>query len=75
MHIALLVFLQQVDAADQSGLARTGWPDHHQHLANLHIQINAVQNLHRAKRFVQLPDLDQGGHGEGFQRLGWRDSK
>ena len=54
---ALDVF-QQVDTADESGLARARGADQHHHFAAAHLQGDALEDLQVAERLVQVLGVD-----------------
>src|SRR5262249_22373552 len=55
---ALVVGLQQVDAAEQRGLAAARGADHHHHLAPGHVEVDAVEDAVRPERLPEPSDLD-----------------
>ena len=56
--LAGIIFLEEVDAAQQRGLARAGRPDQARHLARLDGQVNFLQRLEGAVELGDLADLD-----------------
>jgi hypothetical protein len=61
---AVLEHLQPVDAAQQRALARAALADDGDHLAALHVQVDALEHLVGAVRLAQRRDLNDGRHGE-----------
>src|SRR6516162_10259956 len=53
-----LVLLEQVDAAQQGGLARTARTDHHDDLAGADCERDVAQHLDRAEALVQADDVE-----------------
>ncbi len=54
-----LKLFQQVDAAQQGGLARAAGTDQGHDIAFLHAQIDTLEHFHRAVGFMQAFDAEQ----------------
>ena len=57
--------LEQVDAAQQGGLARAGRPDDADDLARVDVQVDVLEHLELPEGLVQVPDRDDGRAGGG----------
>ncbi len=66
---AALELFQQVDAAQQGGLARAAGADQGDHVAAIQGQVDALEHLHGAKALVQVIDAQQGDVGIGHGRV------
>ena len=55
---ALVVLLEQVDAAQQRGLAAAGWPDDGDHLAAMDVELDPLQHAVVAERLADVADAD-----------------
>src|SRR5690349_5194977 len=66
--LALLKFLERVDAADQGRLARARRPADHDALALVDLEVDVAQHMKFAVPFVEAGNTDDGvGHGELVQ--------
>ena len=65
--LALLVLLEQVDAAQERGLARAAGADDRDHLAFLDLEVDPFQHLGRAEALV---DVVRAQHRRGAPRAG-----
>ena len=54
-----LELFEQVDAAQQRGLARAAGADQRHHVAALHGQVDALEHFHRAVLFAQAANVQQ----------------
>ncbi|MNP76470.1 hypothetical protein D3C76_1737140 [compost metagenome] len=57
-----LRLLQEIEAAQEGGLARPGRPDYSYNLTLLDIKVNMVQYDVFPKPFIQIPYFDHAAH-------------
>ena len=58
--VAFLVLFQTVDAANEGGFARAGGPEYHDHLALVHIHVDAAQHMEVTIPLVYFLAFDDG---------------
>ena len=66
---ALVVELEQVDAAQQRGLAAARGADDRHHLAAPDVEVDALQHAVVAERLADPADADDDGVGRGHSRM------
>ena len=53
-----IIFFEEVDAAEQGGLSTTAPPNQREDFTRANGEVDAAQDLHRAKRFSYAANLD-----------------
>ncbi len=64
--IAAINRLEVVDTTQESGFPRAGWAENHDHLAGLHIEIDALEHLIAAKALVNIACPHKGTNLAGI---------
>src|SRR3954454_3965509 len=62
-NAAILEILQEIDAAQESGLARSARSDDRDDLTGIHGQVDALQDLDHAEALAQALDLEEWMRG------------